>query len=705
MTDLFPEVIQFSIPFIFILLILAASVGLAYLLYRKTNPDNSKIIRILLAVMRTAVIFAVILLLFNPQIFYRFFESKPKVTALFVDHSASMGLKNDTKNRPDSTQIVVSTIKDISAAKNLNLKTYFFNRDVFEIQTDTLPAPSGLTNFSFLNSFISKNKIDQAIIVSDGIRTDGSLPNIKNDTQIFTIGIGNTLKEPDISITNVEYKPVVYHEKEQEITLRLSSKNTNDKNPVEISLFNREGLLIKKNIELTESGAEQELTLTYTPGKVGLQKLRVQALSSKPDANPENNSFTFTQRVVKNKIQIGIFSSAPNYEHKFLKFALNQSENIAVHSFITIKNQKVSKFPIDSLDVLIFQDYPSAQTRNLELEQIKQSIQINKQGLIVLSGRNTNPGKLNTFIEYLPIKNILLRNRVITENITISEGVNQHSIINLFDNPDLNLGFWENLPPLQTRFAIQTKNNSQVLLTVEGKGQKENGLVVFENKNYKSALLNVQGIWNWHFSLRDDDKYKDGYKNFILNLVRWSANKTKFKSVVLATNKNTSYPGEEIQFEGFIYSAQNELLKNGRMEINASSKKQKFTIQMEGDSSGTFKARFIPAEEGRYVFSASAFVGDKKTGTSTKIVEVIPYDREFIQTDLDTTFLKQIADGSGGVFLKGRDAKELTNHLELSYNNILHENEVDLRTKAWLLYFIIGAIVLEWAIRKKNNLV
>ncbi len=141
------------------------------------------------------------------------------------------------------------------------------------------------------------------------------------------------------------------------------------------------------------------------------------------------------------------------------------------------------------------------------------------------------------------------------------------------------------------------------------------------------------------------------------------------------------------------------------MEIEAKWKDQTFILQMEIDSSGSYQTQYMPGGEGSYAFIAKAYIGEKQMGSSKQNVEVIPHNREFIQTDLDSMFLKRLAENSGGIFVEAKNVSNIFNYLDLGSNNIRVENEMELRYKAWLLYLIIGIAVLEWAIRKKNNLV
>ncbi len=102
MQDLFPQLIRLNIPFIFLLLIGAVAVSVAFYLYRKTTPKLSKPSKYILIILRSIVFFLVILLFLTPSFFLTYRKTvKPKM-ALFVDNSKSMSYEaEDYKRRPD----------------------------------------------------------------------------------------------------------------------------------------------------------------------------------------------------------------------------------------------------------------------------------------------------------------------------------------------------------------------------------------------------------------------------------------------------------------------------------------------------------------------------------------------------------------------------------------------------------------------------
>jgi len=228
--------------------------------------------------------------------------------------------------------------------------------------------------------------------------------------------------------------------------------------------------------------------------------------------------------------------------------------------------------------------------------------------------------------------------------------------------------------------------------------------MVAEGKDHKIIIMNGAGFWRWHFSLQRDDKIKNDYQNLLTNMISFAANKNKFQPVVLNINKKTTHPGQEILFDGHLFDSQNNPIINGQLVINAQYDNQKFEIPFEADSSGGFKASYTPVNEGNYQFNAQGIIDGKVIGNDYKSIIVVPYNREFIRTNQDSSFLRLLSEGSGGKYYTLKTIDSLKNHIGVSNMQILVKDEIELRFKSWLLYFTIIIAAAEWALRKKNNL-
>ena len=380
MKDLLPEVVQFSIPFIFILIITAFAVLLSYGIYRQTNPQHGSFIRTFLATLRTILLVSLIILFFKPKLFIQFFENKQKNIALLIDYSASMNWQDDNEKRIDSLKMGLDKIDDITSGYDISLDKIYFNQQVLN-NVDSLGEPYGTTNFEIAFDYLKSKPYEMVLLLSDGIRTEGLLPQLKR-LPVYAIGVGKKSSVADVFISDVDYNPVVYQNKEQQIIIKTSSINYPE-STARLFLYQGNTLLANKDISITPNGTELDTEFKFKVRQTGLQRLRVELKPQKEDSNIQNNTFVFSQEVLKNKIRIGIFSSVPSNEHKFLKFLLSRSEDFEIHSFVKIKNQLQQSFSVDSLDILIFQGFPGNITQQTEISQINNALHKNKPGLIV----------------------------------------------------------------------------------------------------------------------------------------------------------------------------------------------------------------------------------------------------------------------------------------------------------------------------------
>ena len=104
MQNLFPQMIQFNVPFIFTILIAVTAAAVTVFYYRRTNPEVSNAGKYALGVLRGSIIFLIILLFFAPRFLLQIRKvEKPKI-AVFADNSLSMGNSESDSTRWDDEQ-------------------------------------------------------------------------------------------------------------------------------------------------------------------------------------------------------------------------------------------------------------------------------------------------------------------------------------------------------------------------------------------------------------------------------------------------------------------------------------------------------------------------------------------------------------------------------------------------------------------------
>lgn len=702
MNEYIPEVVHFNISFIVVLLIAFIAAGLAYTLYHQTNPDESSAIKFILGLLRSLTIIAIIILFFKPKVFYRFIENKPQKVALLIDNSASMAFTSQEENRRERTEKTLEEVERKLTEYEADIYKLSFNH---AIQTDTVTHPFGPTNFENTFKQLAEKDLNKIILISDGIRTEDGLPNMSQGIPVFAIGIGSLEQAPDVFITDVDFNPVVYQGKKQKIHVNISAAN-NVSQEARVTLSGGNGVLVSSKIILEDNRAQQEVVFEYETPNSGLLNYTVEILPEGSDSNLKNNRFSFSQEVLKSKIRIGIFSSMPNNEHKFLKFILSKNVDFEVYSYLQVLNKELSNsYPVDSLDVIILQGYPGAGTPLSSLDRVIYSLDSRGQGLIVMLDKQTDISILNRVKKNIPFA--FLEYKKNPSEFQALLAVTNSSLIRLYDSEQVNSGFFNSVPPLTSYFNIKYQEQAGIenFLQSSGKNGKDLIMSSSEKDNKKSIIINGSGLWRWHFVLQDDIKYKDGYEKLITNMIRWVTNKNKFKPVVLDINIKSVSPGQPIKLDGFLFDAQNKPIKDGRINVEATWMGQPFTIAMNQDSSGRFSVNYTPFNEGQYVVIATGYDRAGPIGTDRKVFDVIPYNREFIHTTQDSSFLRFLARQSGGGYYTPASLDSLFTDMDLSPLKTLKSDETDLRFMYGLLFLIIALITIEWSIRKTRNLV
>ena len=100
-------------------------------------------------------------------------------------------------------------LKQTNLIKNTHLK--IFGSKISELNPDSLNKISFTKVQQIFQIFLmtitnDKNNISAAVILSDGVITDGSNPIYsaeKSGIPVFTVGVGDTAKRKDVEIKNV----------------------------------------------------------------------------------------------------------------------------------------------------------------------------------------------------------------------------------------------------------------------------------------------------------------------------------------------------------------------------------------------------------------------------------------------------------------------------------------------------------------------
>ncbi len=711
-----PDLIQINIPFIVILLLAGLGALLSYLHYKKTLPEVSASWRWSLAILRGLVVFLLLLIFFRPQLTVFYHKQKQKKVAVFVDRSQSMTVQDDSLPRWRQEQQAVEKIRSFSV-DGLTLDWYGFHSKVFPMKPDSLQPTLYGTNLLNVTQKADRLNPDAAILISDGNYTEGAYPAADQwsaHTPLFTIGLGKRFAEADLFIQEVNYEPVAYQGKPQKIIARVGARAINRAFRATVYLKVNGKAVSSAALHIQPQTPLQDVVLNYTPQNSGEARLQVQINRLPEEKNTANNRQTHLQKVLKGKIKIAVISGAVDYESKFLKQLLNAQEDVDCDLFVQVKNNRWiggNRPQLQNCDVLILSNFPGAYTTAGSVKEVLQLIiQRRRCGLLFVTGKYVNEEYLRLFQEYLPFRKLPWHITTIPTLQIMPQENESGALLQIFDDKSTLEQFWQKVPPLEiSAMGGKLKKETEILLTGLTLKGRIPLLITRQMRGQRSAVLNGSGFWKWHFLLQELPELSKGYANLLHLLVRWLSEKQKLQQVLLQSAEKTHYLGRPVHLKAYLFDAAYRPVREGQVKIEVLWHKQKFYLdagkaKTATDSVGLYRASFIPPGEGKYRVTAVGYQNNLPLGNDRLVFEVIPFEKELLDTRQNSLLLKEMAAASGGKYFTISGLDSLKEILKAAPQMIRIKKSLVLWDSLYLLFAILGLIVIEWALRKFKGL-
>lgn len=682
----------------------------SYYIYKYTIPLVSKVLKALLILLRTFSLLFILLLIFEPGVTFTYKKtSEPKIF-LFIDNSKSIAVK-DSSNKLDKILSLIKKLKPIN--NNLKLITFGIkpkNIDINSLNEIKLNEP--LTNFEKIISYINSSDDNAAavVIVSDGIITEGANPIYqaeKLDSPIFTIGIGDTTTKKDIQIKDVIYNQIIYANKQTEIEAIISNTGFSNKSIV-VSLFEENKLIQTKNVVLNESGLNK-IKFDYTPQKEGETKLNILVSQLNEEENILNNKKSFFINILKDKIKVVLIGGCPSPDLSAISRILTENENIYISKFIQVTSNKfvdeVKISKIDSANVVVLIDFPSANTPLNIAEQIFSKIESSKKPFLISLSTCIDLSRLKKFENILPFT----INKISTNNFQVTPSIIDNNFKSIFPK-SIQENEWENLPPLTVSATdIVPKIGSNVI--IKGTARNVSGsiplMIVNTTMNQKSFAILAGEIWKWQLLSTDKNPYF--LPNFIINTIRWLNTSEKQSQFIVNTSKKIYYRGEPVEFYAELYDNTFTPVDSANINLTIFSQNTKYNLQLEKIKSGLFYGRLDLNKSDNYFYEGTANIDGFYLKSKQGRFSITDFEIEHLNTKMDDNFLKQLAYYTNGNYFSIEETDQIVTKLadliHKSSKEKIISSEVNLRTEKWYLIIIIVLFSLEWFIRKRFGMI
>lgn len=784
--DLASRAFAFSLPLppLVVFALIAALAAAAWAWYWPELRGQSRRVRLTLAALRTGAVALALFLLFDPCVVGVRVEPGEQTVIFLVDDSQSMNVRDEYgRSRIDRLHLndpvsfnrfqellrqrfLVSSYRFGAAPAPLNsLDELQFNQSRSDIAGAIQTA---------LNEQRS-SRVAAVVLLSDGVQQSSRETNVDFGSlaaPVYVIDPGAESGWKDLRIANLSVSRTHFDKSPVSVAVDVSAQGLAGR-AFRVDLM-RGGLAVdSKTLEVPEADWTGQARFEFVPVEKDWLQYDVRASLVNESVEEgteaprrsienilENNVRSFIVDNRDREYRILFYSGRPNWEHKFIRRALNGDEQLKLASLILISRAQ-KKFVFRGARATTANPLYDGFKENDELERYDEPVYLRlgvKQDELV----NGYPDDASELFPYdLVIWNdfdagdFTLKQMELTrdfvdkrggsflwigdaeslrrENLTGSpiEPMMPLALLNPASDAAAPRGFvqvkptWEGefsgvwtlkpgengegaswllLPPLFARppYAM-TRAGAEVMAKSDSGGGAFDERPFFVTQHYgqgTSAMLTAPETWPWRMKENEDDEtHEQLWRRIVRDLVDAVPRQIELREL------KDEYPAREpIAFEALVrdglFDAREGL--RTRFTVTApSGAEYPLGVEESLRESGVYRAEFTPDETGLYALKVESASGEQ-TVSQNEFAFLAENNRdELLNPRLDPEFVQRIADRSGGELWPAERWLDLPERIPWKPD----EESEAVRVHLWHNPFFFGLLVLlmplEWFIRRK----
>lgn len=666
-----------------LLLSLLIAGAASYFNYYYKAKSKSKT-TLLLAFLRFFTIFGVLLLLINPIISKKTFETIKTPLALAVDNSSSI---TDLKAAEITNEVYNKLASNADLKEKFDIQSYKFDSE-FE-SGETFDFKGKQTNIDAVAKSlksINKNLNYPTVLISDGNQTSGEdyVFGFDGGGKVYPLVVGDTTTYLDLKVAQVNVNKYAFHKNKFPVEVFLNYAGTKSVNAT-FSIVQGNTTLSKETVNFSPSKKSQVINVLLPADKVGVELFTAKITSTENEKNTYNNAKKFAVEVIDQKTEVALVSAINHPDLGALKRSI---ESNASRKVTIIKPKDLKE--LNKYNVLVLYQ-PTSEFKAIFEANAK--LRINTW---IVTGVSTDFNFLNQQQKGLSFK---MSNQKEDYLATYNAQFNMFALDNI--------GF-ESFPPLENGFgSISTNQNVSILLSSRIRNvPTEAPLLAFsDNQGLRSAYLLGENIWKWRAKSYVDKKSFESFDLFIDKTIQFLASNDSKKSLVVSHERfyNT---GDAIEIMAQYFNKNYELDEKARLTIaltNTATKQIKKYDLLR--SSNAFKANLDGLAPGHYNFVVKELNSNASYSSGFEVLD-FDIEKQFVNPDL--TKLKQLATQTQGAVYVPNQVDALIKALLDNKDYKAIEKAIVKKTPMidwmWLLVLIAISLTAEWFIRKYNGM-
>lgn len=685
----------------------AALILFVLFVYRHTIPKISASAKAVIIFLRTMSLLLILWMIFEPVITFNYKRNVEPELGIFIDNSESVTYKDSLDRR----EKILRTVEHLKNETQHPVNVRVFSSVVKQSpdNPDSIIFNGSATNFSSVISYLndSSKSAAAAVIISDGIMTDGSNPVYaaeKLQIPVFTLGTGDTASRRDISLKKITANEYTYLNKQTPVAVSVFNSGFSGIT-VSATLKDENKTVANKIVQLSETGTNN-IVFDYTPAETGERKLSISLSPVEGEESRSNNAGIFYMNVLNDKLKIAMIAGSPSADLSIITSAVQEDKNNKVITSAEISGSKSytdpgQKDPIDSSDVLFLINFPSATTPQSAIDRVMDAVTRKNKPFFILVTQLTDLNKLRNMEKVLPFS----VNKISGDILQVQpEGLNPafHSVFSI-SGAEKEIG---NLPPVSRNSSeFIPKPESVTLIKSKSNNIPLNiPLIILRSLgNSRSFAFLAGDIWKW--KLQTAESKSVFFDNLLNGIIKWLNASSKQKQFIVNTKKKTYAAEEQIEFTAQLYDQTFTPVDTANVMLSLANGEEKLSMPMTPTGSGIYTATFRPVQKGDYNYSATADINGFTLSTGGSKFNIGDIDIEIQNTRMDSDLLKQLATATGGAYadIDNYDAvkKQIASVLNNSSKDIKSSAEFKMWSSEWILILILCLFAVEWFLRKR----
>ena len=666
---------------------LCVIVGLvgAGILYSKKAPWSKNVNRLLFS-LRALVLALICFLLIGPLLNQTRFENEDPVAVLFVDNSSSVGQDSTIDIRG-----TLRTMKDQLESEGLevkvrNLEEYVNDIDGLNFDAQATDLNDGLKRIR--QDFELRN-LAAVVLASDGIHNYGSSPQyLTVNYPVYSLGLGDTIPEKDLSIKRINYNKVVYQGNRFPLVVDIFN-NGYVGETVRVGVSKGGNVLETQNLTLTGDQQVNSFEFILETEALGVESYTAFIEVKHEESSTNNNRRRAFVETVDSKQKVLIAAQSPHPDVKALNSIISEKEGTEVSIHIKGITKEEPEGPFD---LVILHQLPDFEPLDPWLNNW---VEKSNTWFITGTGDLTNVNAINGVVNY--------NNGGQSDNVI----GNLNPSFDLFTLNETLSDRASNYPPIKGTFGMFRLNENATIYLYQKLGIAETNrplLSIRNDEERKVAVFSGSGFWKWR--LQESGFYGEAelFDELFEKFIQFMATKDDKRNFRVRSIQSQYYENEGVEFNTEVYNQLFEKVYDYNIDLkitNAEGVTSEYNYVNALGENYTIKG----LTAGIYQFVASASVtGKREEARGTFSVEKLALE------DVDLTanyqLLRNISNNSGGKFFKADQADELLTAVgNLNAKPIARSSQKldPIINSPWLLALIALLLSAEWFTRKYNG--